>query len=464
MLIALALALAAVPAGAQATPSPTTIFGGYKTVAETEQIMRELAARHPTLATLVDVGDSWERATPGGEPGHDLLALRMTSGRYRGPKPVFTLIAAIHANELPTVEVALRFVSELLESYGEDPTATFILDAHEVVAVPIFNPDGRALALPTRKTTTAAHHPSCRGVDLNRNFPYAWGAIAVSSSPCSTTYLGPSPASEPETQAMMALLSGLYPGRTPPPEGVPFPDTTSGALVSLHTSGDLVLYPWAHTPAQAPNGPALALLAGRLAQLSGYRSIPAYDVYPHAGRLDDWAYAALGVAAYTVEIGGGDRCSGHSAPYDCIDSTFWPENRLALRYAALVSAAPYSLSGGPHVEVLSVAGGPETVAVEATLTAAPGDTVVAAELFLAAAAGLGGIALPALAVDGSLDEGTEIVRATVSRAALDVAQRGDRAPLLLRGRGALGAWGPYGAAWPPETPRGHSVALPLVVR
>jgi hypothetical protein len=77
------------------------------------------------------------------------------------------------------------------------------------------------------------------------------------------------------------------------------------------------------------------------------------------------------VAAYTVEIGGGDRCSGHSAPYDCIDSTFWPENRLALRYAALVSAAPYWLPSGPHVEALSVVGGPDTVAVEATLTAGP---------------------------------------------------------------------------------------------
>jgi hypothetical protein len=84
MLIALAVALAAAPAGAEPFTPPTTIFGGYKTVAETEPIMRDLAARHPALATLVDIGDSWERATPGGEPGHDLLALRMAMLRRAG--------------------------------------------------------------------------------------------------------------------------------------------------------------------------------------------------------------------------------------------------------------------------------------------------------------------------------------------------------------------------------------------
>jgi hypothetical protein len=43
------------------------------------------------------------------------------------------------------------------------------------------------------------------GVDLNRNFPLNWDGEESSPYWYSTTYRGPSPASEPEVQAMMRL-------------------------------------------------------------------------------------------------------------------------------------------------------------------------------------------------------------------------------------------------------------------
>jgi protein MpaA len=63
--------------------------------------------------------------------------------------------------------------------------------------IPVVNPDG--LARHTRKN---AH-----GVDLNRNFPYAWARLRGSY------YSGRHAASEPETRALMAFFRKVRPHR-----------------------------------------------------------------------------------------------------------------------------------------------------------------------------------------------------------------------------------------------------------
>jgi hypothetical protein len=61
------------------------------------------------------------------------------------------------------------------------------------------NPDGSKLA--TRKNANE--------VDINRNFPIKW----VASDPAARTYSGPSPASEPETLALMNAVEMIRPTR-----------------------------------------------------------------------------------------------------------------------------------------------------------------------------------------------------------------------------------------------------------
>ena len=61
------------------------------------------------------------------------------------------------------------------------------------------NPDGSKLA--TRKNANE--------VDINRNFPIKW----VASDPAARTYSGPSPASEPETLALMNAVEAIKPTR-----------------------------------------------------------------------------------------------------------------------------------------------------------------------------------------------------------------------------------------------------------
>ena len=161
-------------------------------------------------------------------------------------------MAAIHARELSTSELALRFVDHLLESYGVDGDATWLLDEHLIVVVPVANPDGRVLAeqgyLQRKNTDTS--HGSCAvpriGVDLNRNADFKWGVVnKPTESPCGETYPGPVPASEPEITALQSLVRSLFADQRGPNDTDAAPITTTGILLTIHSYSNLVLCPGA---------------------------------------------------------------------------------------------------------------------------------------------------------------------------------------------------------------------------
>jgi carboxypeptidase T len=52
----------------------------------------------------------------------------VTNENIAGPKPRFFLMGAIHAREYATAELAIRFAEQLVEGYGTDPEATWLLD------------------------------------------------------------------------------------------------------------------------------------------------------------------------------------------------------------------------------------------------------------------------------------------------------------------------------------------------
>ena len=120
----------------------------------------------PTLATWTDVGDSWDKATPAGDPGYDINALVLTNQAVPGPKPKLMIISAIHAREYATAELATRFAELLVNNYGIDPDITWLLDYTELHLIPQANPDGRKAgrerSTPGARmwTTTTAAPPS----------------------------------------------------------------------------------------------------------------------------------------------------------------------------------------------------------------------------------------------------------------------------------------------------------------
>ncbi|MCU0292956.1 MAG: hypothetical protein MUF10_13345, partial [Thermoanaerobaculaceae bacterium] len=59
-------------------------FPCYRTVEETYASMEGLVSAHPGLASWVDIGDSWEKVTAGGNPGYDLRVLVLTNSAHPG--------------------------------------------------------------------------------------------------------------------------------------------------------------------------------------------------------------------------------------------------------------------------------------------------------------------------------------------------------------------------------------------
>jgi carboxypeptidase T len=340
-----------------------TFYGGYHTVDAQMQHLQDVAAANPTLATLVDYGDSWRKTR--GLSGYDLLAICITklnagdcARSTSAPKPRSMVVSAIHARELATAEITWNWIDYLVGSYGTDPTITSLLDTTEVWVIPVLNPDGRKIVegggnspYYQRKNAnntrgSCANPPTAsnqHGVDLNRNATFHWGGVGSSSSSCSQTYRGVSAASEPETQAAQGLWNSLFADRRGSAITDAAPATTTGTFMTYHSYAGLVLYPWGDNNSMAPNGAKLRALAQKLTSYNGYTAGQGGNIlYQTTGTTDDDIYGRLGVAAFTTELGAaGTSCDGFMPAYSCVGSRYWPQERQALIALAQAAAGPY---------------------------------------------------------------------------------------------------------------------------
>lgn len=434
-------------AGADTIPG----FPCYRTVEATLARGAELAANYPTLATWIDIGDSWER-TRSPAAGYDLRVLRVT-GNGPGPKPVLFVSGGIHPREYASPELAVRFAEKLLASYGQDPAVTAWLDEIEVHVFFQANPDGRKWAetgLSWRKNTNNFYCPDStdRGADLNRNFSFQWSCCeGGSDDPCSPIFRGATAASEPEITAFEAYLRQILPDRRPNDLETPAPDDTRGLVIDLHSPGELVLAPWGFTATPPPNGPALLAIARRLALPGNY--FPRLgSLGPVDGASKDFAYGDLGVPAYTLELG-----VRFFEPCPFFDLHLAPKALDALVGALPLARRPYQEIFGPVAS--NVAASPPrpliagtTVTVTALLDdtrfatgngVEPSQPLAEAEVCLGAPPpGAGATCFPLAAADGAFDETAEAVIGTLATTTLGPG----RHAVYVRGRDADENWGP----------------------
>ncbi len=433
----------------------------YRTVEETYATAAALATAHPTLATWLDIGDSWEKVTPGGNAGYDLQVLRLTNAAIPGPKPKLFVMSSIHAREYTPAELLTRFAELLVNQYNVDPDVTWLLDYHEIHLLLQGNPDGRKIAetgFSWRKNTDnddGCTSSSYWGTDLNRNYPFQWACCNGSSGDaCDETYRGPSSGSEPETQAVLAYVRAQFPDQRAAPLDAAAPITATGIFLDLHSYGQLVLWPWGFTASAAPNGTALQTLGRKFAYFNGHSPEQSYGLYATDGTTDDFAYGELGLAAYTFEMGTSffQSCS-------VFENTIVPNNLPALLYAAKVVRTPYLTPAGPDALAVTVTPTGTAAGAPLSLTATLNDTrynntngtepaqaIAAAEYYVDTPPWVTDptpVAHPLAALDGAFNQTVETAGATIETAALQAG----RHIVFVRGQDAAGNWGPFSAAF-----------------
>ncbi len=344
-------------------------YACYRTVEETYSTIDDLVSSHPNLASAQDIGPTWQR-TQNATQGYQMRALRITNLNTAAndpDRPKMVTFGSIHAREYTPAELLTRMAEWLVNNYGTDPQATWLVDHVDFRFVLEANPDGRKKAesgISWRKNTDnvdgfCAGTPSGNsqpGIDLNRNFPFHWNSAGgSSSSKCNLTFHGPSAGSEPETQNLVAYVAGMpdgsgtfsggvFPDRRGDASGLPAPDDYAGLFFDIHSYSQLVLWPWGDTPTASPNAIPFTSIGRRLAYFNNYTPEQSDELYATDGTTDDNFYGSLGTPSFTIELGVAffESCT-------TFQNTTYPNNLAALKYAARVAWRPYQLPLGPDV-------------------------------------------------------------------------------------------------------------------
>ncbi|XP_076302722.1 carboxypeptidase B-like [Lasioglossum baleicum] len=266
---------------------PFTYYPNYN---EVNDYLNYVTRTYSDVASLINIGNSYE--------GRAMKVLKLSTGGKN--KPAIFIDAGIHAREWIAPATALYIVDQIVENNKN------LLSQVDWYILPVLNPDGyefthsksaNRLWRKTRSDTGSV----CKGVDGNRNYDIAWMTVGASDNPCSDTYAGPKPFSEPETKQMSNFLLARK-GQIK-------------AYITLHSYGQYILYPWGYTTKAPSNNLQLNTLARNCAEVIAKSRNTRYTygsssktLYPSAGGGDDWAMAKAGVnLSYTYELPGGNH-------------------------------------------------------------------------------------------------------------------------------------------------------------
>ncbi len=304
---------------------------GYYTYDNMVSDLKNIVADHPDLAVMVgDIGESYE--------GRTIWVLKISDNPNMDEpeEPDVLILGAHHGDEWIGNEQAMHIIHYLIDNYGHEPRATWLVDNREFWIVPMVNPDGteysqtveqwrknRSPNYPSEKTPGPFDpelYATSWGTDLNRNYDYHWGEVPGSGeAPRGGTYEGSAPFSEPETRAIRDLVENR--------------DFT--VSVDYHSGIELNLYPWGYTPDPSPDNELFVKIGERLTELNGYPSEQGYELYKTSGDSVDWFYGEHNIIAYTIELSSPKR-----PPHEELAELYLPNNTKASLYLAEIAADP----------------------------------------------------------------------------------------------------------------------------
>lgn len=137
--------------------------------------------------------------------GREIWACEIIGSGIR--REIVLIDGGMHGSEVIGVRVAYRIIELMLEDYDKLVEKGLLKDL-SVIIIPMLNPDGVEMSKyspPIPSIRLKDGRCNANGVDINRNFRYAW-SMGGSSQYNSTTYRGEEPESEPEVKALINLI------------------------------------------------------------------------------------------------------------------------------------------------------------------------------------------------------------------------------------------------------------------
>ncbi|MDA0802466.1 MAG: M14 family zinc carboxypeptidase [Planctomycetota bacterium] len=269
----------------------TNFFADFRPIEVIHARLAEMAQGSGGIATEVLVGHTLE--------GREIRGLQIAVAAPGVERPALFINGCQHAREWATPPTCLWIAERLITGWQSgDPAISDVLATFDVYVVPVVNADGYVHTWgPERlwRKNRRNNGDGTFGIDLNRNWGFMWGGPGSSGTTSSETYRGPSPWSEPETQAMRDFILAR-------PEIV--------AAIDFHSYSQLILWPYGFTAAQVPaNASVYQASTNAMEQAieathgTPYTTGPiAPTLYVADGSSVDWIHEQGSAAAWTIEV------------------------------------------------------------------------------------------------------------------------------------------------------------------
>ncbi|EDX06105.1 GD10206 [Drosophila simulans] len=249
----------------------------------------KMAEKYPNRVTVLDMGSSTQ--------GNAIKGVKLISNANN--KAIF-IESGIHAREWISPAAATYIINQLLTS--QDPKVQQLAQNYNWIIFPSVNPDGYKYTFEHDRMWRKNRQlfGTCRGVDLNRNYPDHWNSTGSSSDPTRYDYAGPSAGSELETKRLIDFIRANA------------DKEQIKTYIALHSYSQMLMFPYGYTKERVSNYDDLqefgkkASAAIKAESGRDYVSGSLFEtIYPSSGGSMDWAHSEAGIPiAYTFELRG----------------------------------------------------------------------------------------------------------------------------------------------------------------